>query len=93
MANYFSSRYVIYPPDPPTHAARGRQEMSRSCRLSSLEEDTRLAAAISRLQLSWRERLADSCHDGIVVGKEDPAFLRDLLIPHPDGEFTAAAFD
>ena len=35
----------------------------------------------------------DGCYDGVVIRKEDPAFLRDLLISDPDGEFTAAAFD
>ena len=43
--------------------------------------------------LSRRQCFADGCHDGIVVGKEDPAFLGDFLISDPDGEFTAAAFD
>src|SRR5215204_3639035 len=39
------------------------------------------------------ESFADGLYNGIVIRKEDPAFLRDLLISDPDGEFTAAAFD
>jgi hypothetical protein len=39
------------------------------------------------------KRVAYRTHDGIIVGKEDPAFLGDLLVSDPDGEFTAAAFD
>jgi len=37
--------------------------------------------------------LPDGCHDVGVVGKEDPAFLRDFFIADPDSEFTAASFD
>ncbi len=45
------------------------------------------------LYVSSRESVADCIYDGIVVGKEDPAFLGDSSISDPDGEFTAAAFD
>ena len=45
------------------------------------------------LLFSRRKRFADSCHDGIVVRKEDPAFLGDFLISDPHSELTGAAFD
>jgi hypothetical protein len=43
--------------------------------------------------LSSGKRLLDACHDGVVVGKEDPAFFGDFCVADPDRKFAAASFD
>ncbi len=48
---------------------------------------------LTALLVGRGECIADCSDDDLVAREADPAFLGDLLITDPDGEFTTAAFD